>query len=191
MNPAVISVRTIATALFAAAVAALLAPVAVSAQSPEEAREIARGRFQMIDERYEITVDVVPSVPSAGTVHFVVTPNLVETEEAVTDATILIVIDDEEGVPTYQSIAPGTPGLPGQYRANFLVERAGDWKVRVELEAPAGDAQLTLPLVVIDRNITGGLGGTLVFVVVAVVLAGGGLYVALMARRKMRDRSIR
>ena len=178
----------------AAAAAALLAataiaPAAALAQSDGEVQEISRGIFRVIAEPYDVIVQVLPSRPAAGTVHFVVTPTVAATGEPVTDAVVLIVVDDEEGVPTYQSLAVSTLDQPSQYRANLLIKRAGEWTARVELDAGQGQAQLRVPLPVIDRSITGGLAGTLAFFAVFAVLVGGGIYIAMQARRKGRGRT--
>lgn len=174
--------------LAALASAALSVNVAL-AQTPVGADELARGIYRLSSEEYDVTVQVLPSRPAAGTVHFVVTPMHAGSGTAVTDATVLIVIDDEEGLPTYQSLALNTPDQPNQYRANLLVKRAGDWTVRVRMDAGGTQSELSLPLPVIDRSITGGIGGTLVFFAVLGVLISVGAYLALVVSRKRRARS--
>ncbi len=175
-----------ATAALAVLGAACALAPAAWAQSAGEVQEIARGIYRVTEDPYDVTVQVLPSAPAAGTVHFVVTPRLAATGEAVTDAIVLIVIDDEQGVPTYQSLALSTPEQPRQYRANLLIKRAGEWTARVEMDAGEGQAQLRVPLEVVDRSITGGMAGTLAFFAVFAVLIGGGLYIAMLARRKSR-----
>lgn len=178
---AVVVLATIALALFATATAA--------AQSPGGAEELARGIYRLADEVYEVTVQVLPSRPAAGTVHFVVTPRSAGTGSAVTDATVLIVIDDETGEPTYQSLALSTPDQPNQYRANLLIKRAGEWTVRVNMEAGDHQTELSLPLEVVDRSITGGLAGTIAFFVVFAVLVSGVAYLAMASRSRRRRRA--
>ena len=178
---AVTVLATIALALFTTTTAA--------AQSPGGAEELARGIYRLADEAYEVTVQVLPSRPAAGTVHFVVTPKSAATGSAVTDATVLIVIDDETGEPTYQSLALSTPDQPNQYRANFLITRAGEWTVRVKMDAGDHQTELSLPLEVIDRSITGGIAGTIAFFVVFAVLVSGVVYMAMASRRRRRRRA--
>ena len=168
---------------------AVLTATTVTAQSPEEAEELARGIYRVGDDIYDVTVQFLPSKPAAGTVHFVVTPRSAATGSAVTDATVLIVIDDEAGEPTYQSLALNTPDQPNQYRANFLVKRAGEWTVRVRMDAGGHQVELSLPLEVVDRNITGGLAGTIAFFVVLAVLISGVAYIAMASRSRRRRRA--
>lgn len=171
----------IALAAFTAATAA--------AQSPGGAEELARGLYRLGDEVYDVTVQFLPSKPAAGTVHFVVTPRSAATGSAVTDAIVLIVIDDEAGEPTYQSLALNTPEQPNQYRANVLIKRAGEWTVRVEMDAGDHRTELSLPLEVVDRSITGGIAGTVAFFVVLAVLVSGVAYLALASRNRRRRRA--
>lgn len=168
---------------------AFLAAATAAAQSPERAEELARGIYRLEDEAYDVTVQVLPSKPAAGTVHFVVTPRNAATGSPVTDATVLIVIDDESGEPTYQSLALSTPDRPNQYRANLLIKRAGEWTVRVKMEAGDKEAVLSLPLEVVDRSITGGLAGTIAFFVVFAVLVSGVVYLAMASRSRRRRRA--
>ena len=168
---------------------AVLTATTAAAQSPEEAEELARGIYRVGDDIYDVTVQVLPSKPAAGTVHFVVTPRSAATGSAVTDATVLIVIDDEAGEPTYQSLALNTPDQPNQYRANLLVKRAGEWTVRVRMDAGGHQVELSLPLEVVDRNITGGLAGTIAFFVVLAVLISGVAYIAMASRTRRRRRA--
>lgn len=178
---AVAAVAMIALAAFTAATAA--------AQSPGGAEELARGLYRLGDEVYDVTVQFLPSKPAAGTVHFVVTPRSAATGSAVTDAIVLIVIDDEAGEPTYQSLALNTPEQPNQYRANVLIKRAGEWTVRVEMDAGDHRTELSLPLEVVDRSITGGIAGTVAFFVVLAVLVSGVAYLALASRNRRRRRA--
>ncbi len=185
-------------ALSTALVTALLAvaPIA-SAQSPEAvapeprqgvpADELTLGIYRLDQDPYSVTVQMIPAVPAAGTVHFVVTPEFISDGSAVTNAIVLIVVDDEEGVPTYQSLALNSPDQPTQYKANILVMRAGEWTVRVNLRIDGRELEISVPLAVIDRASTGGaLAGTVAFLVVLAALAGGGAYIALSIRRRRR-----
>lgn len=180
-------------ALFAALVTALLAvaPMA-SAQSPEAvapvpADELTLGIYRLDQDPYSVTVQMIPAVPAAGTVHFVVTPELISDGSAVTNAIVLVIIDDEEGVPTYQSLALNSPDQPTQYKANILLMRAGEWTVRVNLRIDDREMEISVPLAVIERASTGGaLVGTAVFLVVLAALVGGGAYIALSIRRRRR-----
>ena len=183
--------KALCRAIFALAaiVLAVLTVSTAAAQSPGEAEELARGIYRLGNDVYDVTVQVLPSRPAAGTVHFVVTPRHAATGSAVTDATVLIVIDDDAGQPTYQSLALSTPDQPNQYRANLLIKRAGEWTVRVRMDAGGHEAELSLPLEVVDRSITGGLAGTIAFLVVLAVLISGVAYLALAARSRRRSRA--
>ena len=165
------------------------------AQSPETpepdvAKELTRGIFRSEQDPYTITVQMIPSVPAAGTVHFIVTPELVLDGVAVTNAVVLVVVDDEEGVPAFQSLALNSPDQPRQYSANLLIPRAGEWMVRVNVQVDGDELDMQLPLTVIDRASTGGeMAGTIAFLVVLAVLVGGGGYVALSIRRRPGNRN--
>ena len=183
----------VSIALFAALATTLLAvaPIA-SAQSPEAvvpvpAEKLTLGIYRLDQDPYSVTVQMIPSVPAAGTVHFVVTPELISDGSAVTNAIVLVVVDDEEGVPTYQSLALNSPDQPTQYKANILVKRAGEWTVRVNLRIDGRELEISVPLAVIERASTDGtLAGTVAFLVVLAALAGGGAYIALSIRRRRR-----
>jgi hypothetical protein len=162
----------------------------VQAQAPETAEELTRGIFRSEQDPYMVTVQMIPSVPAAGTVHFIVTPELSLDGAAVTNAIVLVVVDDEEGVPAFQSLALNAPDQPRQYSANLLIPRAGEWTVRVNVQVDGNELELQLPLTVIDRASTGGeMAGTIAFLVVLAVLVGGGGFVALSIRRRQRRRN--
>lgn len=181
-------VRAVSLAVAAFALATLAAPSA-SAQSPEAAEPevaeaVTRGIYLVEQGPHRVTVQTIPSVPAAGTVHFVVTPTLIADGSAVTSAIVLIVVDDDQGEPTYQSLALNPPDRSNQYTANILVKKAGDWTVRVNLQIGGDELVLSFPLEVIERSITGGIAGTISFFVVLAVLLGGAGYLAWSSRRR-------
>jgi hypothetical protein len=173
------------------AIGALMGPgiQGVRAQSPEAAEELTRGIYRSEQGPYMVTVQMIPSVPAAGTVHFIVTPELALDGAAVANAIVLVVVDDEEGVPAFQSLALNSPDQPRQYSANLIIPRAGEWTVRVNVQIDGNELDMQLPLTVIDRASTGGeLAGTITLLVVLAVLLAGGGYVTLTIRRRTRDR---
>jgi hypothetical protein len=179
-------------ALFVALASPSLGGPLANAQSPTEvvpvpADELTLGIYRLDQDPYSVTVQMIPSVPAAGTVHFVVTPELISDGSAVTNAIVLVVVDDEDGAPAFQSLALNTPDQPRQYKANLIVPRAGDWTVRVNLRIDGRELEVSVPLTVVDRASTGGeLAGTAVFLVVLAALVGGGAYIALSIRRRQR-----
>ena len=161
----------------------------VQAESPEVAEELTRGIYRAEQDPYMVTVQMIPSVPAAGTVHFIVTPELLPDGGEVTNAIVLEVVDDEEGVPAFQSLALNSPDQPRQYSANLLIPRAGEWTVRVNVQVDGDEFDMQLPLTVIDRASTGGeRAGTIAFLVVVAVLVAGGGYVTLSIRRSAKKR---
>ena len=155
----------------------------VSAQTDGEARELFRGR----SGPYEIVVGIRPNEPLVGTIHFLVTALDAVTRETVADARVLIVAIDEDGVPTYQSLAVNTVNSPDLYEANITFEQPGKWDLRVDVRSDRlGEASFDVPLEVRPTNPTASRSGGILFVGVLLVIVGGTIYVAYTARRARR-----
>ena len=171
------TVGAVAVALFAAAL-----PVASSdrANAHGDAVEIFRGR----EGRYELVVGVQPARPAVGTVHFSLTPLDGATSQLVTDAEIVIVASSQ-GEDSYQVRAVNTPASPRYYDANITFEAPGIWTLDVRVDSPElGGATFTLRLNVENQSIGPGVGGSVIFLIVFLVLVGGGVYVWYSGRRQ-------
>lgn len=156
----------------------LAAPQLLAQTAPVE---MYRGR----QGPYELALSILPETPVVGLVHFVVTLNDAESGQPVTDAELLVVVDDAEGKPTYQSLALNSPADRLGYQANFTFERAGEWTVRVRVtEKERGQAEFSVPLTVGDVALGPGLAGTYIWLLVVVVLVGGAFLIFRSARRR-------
>ena len=78
---------------------AVLLMSADSASAHGDAGEIFRGR----EGSYEIIARALPEEPVVGSVHFSITPLEASTALPVSDAKILIIVNDQRGQPTYQA----------------------------------------------------------------------------------------
>ena len=156
----------------------------VFGQPPETAELVSNGVYRMAFAEYEVTVEVVPPRPTVGAVHFVVQPRLLEGGEGLTDAVVMVVVDDDSGEPAYESVASSTVDRPTDYRARVVIDRAGEWTVRVNVRMGGGDpVELSFPLHTSERASIGGVAGTIVFLVVLAVLVGIAGFLAYSARR--------
>lgn len=142
--------------------------------------EVYRGR----QGPYEMAMSMLPETPLVGIVHFVVTLTDAGSGQPVTEAEVLLVVDDEEGKPTYQSLALNSPADRERYQANFSFERAGEWSIRVRVtEKERAAAEFTVPLTVGEIALGPGLAGTYIWLLVVVVLVGGAFFIFRSARR--------
>jgi hypothetical protein len=168
-------------ALAAWAVAGVWEPA--SAQTEDEPRELFRGRSGV----YEIIVGIRPNEPLVGTIHFLVSALDAATRENVADARVLIVAINEDGVPTYQSLAVNTIRSPDLYEANITFSKPGKWDLRVDVESGLlGAASFDVPLEVRPLAASASRSGTILFGGVLVVLVGGTIYLSYAARRSRR-----
>ena len=139
-----------------------------------DSQEIFRSR----EGAYEIVVGVQPRVPTVGTVHFTVTPLDSQTSEPVASALVTLTANDSEGNAVYTTRAVNTPVERQYYDANILFEDAGFWLIQVDVESESlGKSTVLVPLQVDEAPISAGLTGTIVWVGILAVLAGGVLYI--------------
>ena len=133
---------------------------------------------------FDIAVSLVPPAPQVGFVNVALKPSLTATGEAVTDARVLLVAEEEPGSPVFEVVAVNTPDKPTVYRANMKFEEAGNWVLHVKLDSPSyGPAAFRAPIVVLPAPIEPGSEGGWVFLGVFGVLLAGALY-AIRAIRK-------
>ena len=107
----------------------LLASAALSCTASVSANGNTVEILRTVEGSYEVVVGVLPERPTVGVVHFSIAPLGRRARLPVTDAQVLIVANDEQGVPTYQAPALNTPSAPQYYDANITFEsRApGTW----------------------------------------------------------------
>ena len=166
---------------------------AIALSPPFSANALADGKgveiFRAREGAYEIIVGVQPEVPVVGTVHITVTPVDLETSLPVVHAEIVIVAHDPEGVPAYQARAVNLPLAVQYYDANITFESPGDWTLIVDVRHDTlGSAEVSVPLHVGERPFPPGLAGTIVWVAVVLVLAGGAAYLVYRVRH-LEDRT--
>ena len=160
----------------------------VYAQVDEDKLEIFRGQ----SGPYELAVTVFPAKPLTGAVYFSLSVLDISTSKPVEDARVLIVVNDEDGVPTIQTLVLNTPRVPDSYVGNLTFENPGRWTMKTDVDSPTvGSASFQVPLVVISstplRNPLGGI--ILLGVAGAIVL--GTLYLWNSSRKIIRRRAPR
>ena len=149
-----------------------------------EALEIFRGR----EGPFEIVVSVQPNPPLVGTLHFSVTPINPESGTLLLNTEITIIANDPEGKPAYQVRAVNSPLSVELYDANMTVETPGDWTISVEVSREAqGTATFNFPLHIGEQALPPANIGTLVWLTVLVVLAGGATYVWYRSRQALQQ----
>lgn len=140
--------------------------------------------FNTVAGPFDIAVSLVPPAPQVGFVNVALKPSLAGTGEAVTDARVLLVAEEELGSPVFEVVAVNTPDSPRVYRANMKFEEAGNWVLHVQLDSTShGQADFRAPVVVLPQPIKPGAEGGWVFLGVFIVLLAGGLYVVRSIRK--------
>ena len=140
---------------------------------------------------FDVAVSLVPPAPQVGFVNVAIKPSLTATGEALTDARVLLVAEDEPGSAVFEVVAINTPDRPRVYRANMKFEEAGNWVLHVKLDSPSyGQADFRAPIVVLPAPIEPGPEGGWVFLGVFMILLGGALY-AVRAIRKTQASQLR
>ena len=158
----------------------------VSAQVHTESIEIFRGQSDF----YEVAVTVFPRVPIVGPVHFSVEVLDATTMNTVTDARVLLVVHDEDDVPTIQTLVLNTPLAPDSYEGSLTFELPARYTLRVDVDSPTlGTATFRLPLTVRQGTPIENPQGTWIFLVVVAALVGGTVYVVFSAKKAQRRRS--
>ena len=165
-----------------------MSPSVAVGQSPEEAPEDAGTETLSGPGAFDVEISFEPEDQAVGTVIVVVRPRYSDLGEPVENAKVSVVLDDALGAPTFRSLALNFPNNRADYRANFLIDRAGAWTARVEILVQGYDPEtFERSFMVRQENIAGGLGGTLVFLGVFLVLVGGAAYLTFSSRRKRRE----
>ena len=171
------------------ALAAVLLAVGVGsayAQTDEGFDEL----FSVEAGPFDVAVSLVPPAPEVGFVNVALKPSLAATGEAVTDARVLVVAEDEPDNPVFEVVAVNTPDSPRVYRANMKFEEAGNWVMRVQLDSPSyGQADFRAPIVVLPAPIAPGPEGGWVFLGVFIVLLAGAFYVVRSIRKAQASRA--
>ena len=133
---------------------------------------------------FNVAVSLVPPAPQVGFINVALKPSLTATGEAVTDARVLLVAEEEPGSPVFEVVAVNTPDSPRVYRANMKFEEAGNWVLHVQLDSPShGQADFRAPIVVLPTPIEPGAEGGWVFLGVFIVLLAGALYAVRSIRK--------
>ena len=137
---------------------------------------------------FELVVGVQPKKPAVGPIHLTLSPLDAATSEPVLDAEIEIVAHTPDGDPEYRVRALSTPGQPRYYDANLAVESAGRWTLVVDVRSDSlGRATFSVPVQVIEQSLPPSLAGTVLWLGVSLVVAGGAAYV-WYSSRGARDR---
>jgi hypothetical protein len=147
----------------------------------------ASGVHEGVAGPYRVSVEVVPARPVAGKVQFLVRPSELSSDLPVSGARIDIVLG-RGGRDELITPALAAPTNPGTYVGNAEPDEAGEWTVRVELRAAAGEGNFFFPLAVRPRARSGrGLAApTLVYAGAAVVIVGGVAWLVHESRRVRR-----
>lgn len=158
------------------------APVAAQ----EEALEVYREQ----SGPFEVALSVSPTVPVVGGVHFSVEVRDAATMETVTDARVLLVAHDEDGVPTYQTYALNTPLAPDSYEGNLTFPLPARWTLNVEIDSLThGSTAVRVPLPVkAGTSLENPLGGVILLLVIGAVV-GSTLFLVYSARKVQRRRA--
>jgi hypothetical protein len=158
----------------------------VYAQVDEEKMEIFRGQ----SGPYELAVTVIPAKPLTGAVYFSLSVLDISTSKSVEDARVLIVVNDEDGVPTIQTLVLNTPRVPNSYVGNLTFENPGRWTMKVDADSPTvGSAAFQVPLVVISSTLLRNPLGGIILLGVGVIIVLGTLYLWDSSRRIVRRRA--
>lgn len=176
--------------LFASAIALI---VALFGAGSGEAAAHGDGTeiFRQTGGPYVIAVRILPLQPLVGKLHVTVTVDLLETGEPVEDARVRVTGRFRGGNATALfSPALNIPTARRYYDANFDIDDGGIWDFEVEVSADAGEGSVVTPIS-IARRVRGeslGVAGTMIFILVATALLGGGAWVTYTARKKQRLR---
>jgi hypothetical protein len=139
---------------------------------------------------YRVSVEVVPAEPVAGKVQFLVRPVELSTGHPLTGARVDVVLG-RDGRDELITPALAAPTNPGTYVGNAEPDQAGEWTIRVEVAASAGEGEFSFPLAVHPRARSGrGLAApTLVYAGAAVVILCGVAWLVRESRRARQTRS--
>ncbi len=133
---------------------------------------------------FEIAVRWLPPAPQVGFVNIAVKPTVAASGEPVTDARVLLVVEEAVGEPVFEVVAVNNPDSPTIYRANMKFEEAGNWVLHIQVaSATSGQADFRAPIVVLPPPIEPGLEGGWVFLGIFIVLVGGAIYLVISSRR--------
>ena len=152
----------------------------------EDAFEIYRGQ----EGNYQIVLGILPEEPLVGVVQFSIVLTSSATGRFVDDTTVMVVVEDEVGIPTYQSVAIGMPDGSHFYVANVTFQKPGIWNVLVSVDnEELGLAEFSVPLEVGELAIGMNDMGTFVWLGIVIIIFGGGywIYRSAMRRRPRPD----
>ena len=156
---------------------------ATDAFAQSEAFELFRGR----SGPYEVSIGIQPDKPTIGIVQFSVVVVDLETSQPVENASVMIVANNPEGEPTFQSPALNHPREPEFYVGNINFRSPGQWSLLVRINTPdKAEVEIITPLNIRPLVSNPGIEGTFVFALIVVALVGGSTYVWYSARRQKR-----
>lgn len=157
-----------------------------SISANENAFEIYQGQ----NGNYQIVLGILPEEPLVGVVQFSIVLTDSATGRFVDDATVIVVVEDQDGIPTYQSVAIAMPDGSDFYVANVTFQKAGIWNVLVSADnEELGLAEFSSPLEIGELAIGMSDMGTFVWLGIVVIIFGGGywIYRSAMRRRPRPD----
>jgi hypothetical protein len=158
----------------------------VSAQVTEQYIEIFQGQ----SGSFEVTIAVFPREPVVGNVFFSVEVLDTTTMNTVTDARVLIVAYDEDGLPAFQTLVLNTPLAPDSYEGNMPFELPSRYSLRVDIDSSThGSTSFRVPMTVLSGTPIENPMGTWIFVLVVGAIVGGTVYVGFSAQRAQRRRA--
>ncbi len=180
----------------------LLFAGSVAAPHPAEAQQSGARPYRVHAGAYDITVFSNASTLSLGTVDYVIVVAELGGGPPITDAHVLIHAEHaveeytdqtgiEEAPEVYrgQAIALHVPDKPGRYTARVELDRAGVWKMSVEVDSDRGRVQIGTASHVVPTPRQSTAGG-LVFIGVFAVLVLGVLYLVWSSRKAIRQREL-
>ena len=153
---------------------AQIIPAPAFAQVANETNEIFRERSEI----FELSVAVSPKDPVVGGVHFSLQLLDLATMNPVKDARILVVVHNEENVPTYQTLVLNAPQSPNTYEGSLTFSRPALWNLRIEVDSQSlGSAIFRTPLMVkAGTPLRNPMAGFVLLGVIACIV-GGSIYI--------------
>lgn len=162
---------------------AVVGPITYAFAQSNEAFELFRGR----NGPYEVSIGIQPDKPVVGIVHFSVVVVDLETSQPVENANVLIIANNPEGEPTFQSPALNHPREPEFYEGNINFRSPGQWSILVRINTPdKAEVEVITPLNIRPHITNPGIEGTFVLSLIVLALVGGSIYVWYSGRRQKR-----
>ena len=156
---------------------------------PTMANGAGKEIFREINKPFELIVRAQPEIPTVGTVHFTFEPLIADTNLPLYHGSIKVLARDESGLDRYEVKAVNTPQDRSYYDANITFEEPGQWSLMVHIESREFDpVTFEIPVLIQSQALPPRtLAGTIIWLLVACILAGGSTVVWYRARQLTRE----